>query len=89
MAFEEDHDRRDFRYRSEEAAAADVGQHGYRSKERYDRYGHRNRNPTQAAANRWYTAARSFGEVRRSEDDPANVHPLRARFGKEIFGEAF
>lgn len=83
MAPQEDDDRSDVRYRAEEISTTDLDDHGHSAEERDSGHRHRNRNTAEASADRWHATTRSVGEMRRSEDDPANVHSVRIGFGKQ------
>lgn len=84
MAPQEDDDRSDDR--AEEISTTDLDDHGHSAEERDSGHGHRNRNTAEASADRWHATTRSVGEMRRSEDDPANVHSVRIGFGKQRGG---
>lgn len=84
MAPQEDDDRSDDR--AEEISTTDLDDHGHSAEERDSGHGHGNRNTAEASADRWHATTRSVGEMRRSEDDPANVHSIRIGFGKQRGG---
>lgn len=84
MASQEDDDRSDVRHRAEEiSTASHFDDHWHRAEERDGGHRYRNRNTAEASADRRHPAARSVREMRRPEDDPTDVHPVRIGFGKQ------
>lgn len=64
MASQEDDDRGDIRYRTEEISTTYFDDHGHRAEERDGGHGYRNRNTAEASADRRHSTARSIREVR-------------------------
>lgn len=83
MAFKKDNSRRNIRHRSEKAATTTHrNQYRNRSEERHCWRRNWNWRSSKTSTNRWHTTARSFGEMRRSEDDPTDLHTLRTGSGE-------
>lgn len=85
MAFEKDNPRSNIWHWSEETSTTTYrNQYRNRSEECHCRYRNWNWHSSKTATNRRHTAPRSFGEMRRSKDDPTNLYAFWIGFSKYL-----
>lgn len=85
MAFEKDNPRSNIWHWSEETSTTTYrNQYRNRSEECHCWYRNWNWHSSKTTTNRWHTASRSFGEMRRSKDDPTNLYTFWIGFSKYL-----
>lgn len=83
MAFEKNNRRSNMWHWTEETSTTTYwNQYRNRSEECHCWYRNWDWHSSKTATNRWYTSSRSFGEMRRSEDDPTNLYTFWIGFSK-------
>lgn len=85
MAIEKNNPRSNIWHWSEETSTATYRkQYRNRSEECHCWNWNWNWHSSKTATNRWHTSSRSFGKMRRSEDDPTNLYTFWIGFSKHL-----